>query len=267
MVWSVGFEPTRATSYTQRPVPILDYESSGRSAYSTHDHNYIVHSYYSYVKSSTINTLYWGNAMIYKSRLDGTEVEISVQPDKKYGILLSGGFDSAVLLYMILKAYPEIDLRAFTIPKEDGAMNYSPKVVDYINQKLNTNIPQPIAVGNLSLHHRVQTHAATHDMVANHGVTLIFNGINKNPPELEPEDGAPDRSLLSAIDARKIYYPFFDLYKTHIVDFMFQLGIEELMNLTHSCTEMPEGRCGKCLQCGQRAWAFSTLVQNDTGTL
>jgi 7-cyano-7-deazaguanine synthase in queuosine biosynthesis len=205
--------------------------------------------------------------MIYKSRLDGTEVEISVQPDKKYGILLSGGFDSAVLLYMILKAYPEIDLRAFTIPKEDGAMNYSPKVVDYINQKLNTNIPQPIAVGNLSLHHRVQTHAATHDMVANHGVTLIFNGINKNPPELEPEDGAPDRSLLSAIDARKIYYPFFDLYKTHIVDFMFQLGIEELMNLTHSCTEMPEGRCGKCLQCGQRAWAFSTLVQNDTGTL
>ncbi len=55
--------------------------------------------------------------MIYKSRLDGSEVEINVQSDKRYGILLSGGFDSAVLLYMILKAYPEIDLRAFTIPK------------------------------------------------------------------------------------------------------------------------------------------------------
>jgi hypothetical protein len=206
--------------------------------------------------------------MIYKSRLDGTEVQISVQPDKKYGILLSGGFDSAVLLYMILKSYPEIDLRAFTIPKNDGAMNYSPNVVDYINQKLNTNIPQPIAVGNPEVHHRVQSHAATHDMFTNHGVTLIFNGINKNPPELETEDGAPDRTLLStSIDARKIYYPFFNLYKTHIVDFMFQLGIEELMNLTHSCTEIPNGRCGKCWQCGERAWAFRTLVQNDTGIL
>jgi tRNA(Ile)-lysidine synthase TilS/MesJ len=203
--------------------------------------------------------------MIYKSRLDGTEVEISVQPDKKYGILVSGGFDSAVLLYMILKAYPEIDLRAFTIPKRDGALNYSPGVVAYVNQKLNTNIPPPIVVGNPAVHHRVQTHAATHDMVTNHGVELVFNGVNKNPPELEPEDGAPNRTLLSG-DAGKIFYPFFDLYKTHIVDFMFQLGIEDLMNLTHSCTEMAKDRCGRCWQCGERAWAFRTLVQNDTGT-
>jgi hypothetical protein len=31
-MWSVGLEPTKTASYTHRPVPILDYESSESSA-------------------------------------------------------------------------------------------------------------------------------------------------------------------------------------------------------------------------------------------
>ena len=46
---------------------------------------------------------------------------IHTQTDKQYGLLLSGGIDSAVLLYLLIKENPRINLQPFTIPKTDGA--------------------------------------------------------------------------------------------------------------------------------------------------
>ena len=43
---------------------------------------------------------------------------IHTQTDKQYGLLLSGGIDSAVLLYLLIKENPRINLQPFTIPKQ-----------------------------------------------------------------------------------------------------------------------------------------------------
>lgn len=203
--------------------------------------------------------------MLYESRLDGSQVVIESSHDKRYGILLSGGLDSAVLLYMILKAYPGIDIRAFTIDKADGAMKYAQKVVDYANSRFKRQIPAPIAVGNPLTHHSLMNISAMRDVLDNNRVDFLFNALNQNPEELASLPGAPARAKTS--NNPRIYLPFLNLYKTHIVDFMFQYEQEELMNITHSCTEQPVGRCNKCWQCGERAWTFSKLVKEDTGKL
>jgi len=204
--------------------------------------------------------------MIYESRLDGSVVSIEATSERRYGILLGGGLDGAVLLCMILKAYPDIDIRAFTIPKLDGAANYSQRIVEFVNKTFRRRLSDPILVGDPMLDHRIQGYVASLDIIQNHNVNLLFNAINKHPPELDTLPGAPSRNK-GVPDNGRALYPFADLYKTHIVDFMFQLGLEELMNITHSCTEQPVGRCGQCWQCGERAWSFTALAQNDTGSM
>lgn len=203
--------------------------------------------------------------MLYKSRLDGKEVVIEASPDRRYGILLSGGLDSSVLFYMILKAYPDIDIKAFTIDKADGSKIYAQKVVDYINKTFKRRIPDPILVGNPNLTHNVMNVSATIDILQHNKADILFNAVNQHPPELAA--GAPRRTTGSDNVNIRTALPFVQLYKTHTIDFMYQFGQEELMNITHSCTEQPQGRCGVCWQCKERSWSFEHLGQKDTGTL
>ena len=54
---------------------------------------------------------------------------------KKYGIMLSGGLDSAILLSLIVQDNPSIDMQPFTIPKHDGSALYADNIVDFVNNK------------------------------------------------------------------------------------------------------------------------------------
>jgi 7-cyano-7-deazaguanine synthase in queuosine biosynthesis len=200
--------------------------------------------------------------MIYTSNIDDTEVDITINRDLKYGIMLSGGLDSAVLLYLLYDQGVE-DIKIFTIDKVDGSSVYANKVVEHFNRKFGIRLPQPIMVGDPSAHHSLQSRTALNDIFANHEIDILYNALNKNPPELDELEGAPVRATQAP---PKVELPFIDLYKTHIIDLMYETGQEDLLNVTHSCTEQPVGRCGKCWQCGERAWAFQKLDKTDTGT-
>jgi len=57
------------------------------------------------------------------------------------------------------------------------------------------------------------------------------------------------------------------LYKHNILEFMYAGNQEDLIDITHSCTEQQVGRCNQCWQCTDRAWAFKQLDKTDTGQL
>lgn len=201
----------------------------------------------------------------FSSRIDGSELLLDIDPNKKYGILLSGGLDSAVLLYLIIREFPRIDLQPFTIPKKDGAILYADPIISHINNKFNLKIPKTIAVGDPTVHHRKQNKSAVIDIFQKHSVDFLFIAINQNPPELTDLPGAPIRT--KRVRDSRIILPFVDLIKTHIVDLMFEYSQEDLMAITHSCTEQPVGRCSQCWQCSERAWAFSSLNKIDNGEI
>jgi 7-cyano-7-deazaguanine synthase in queuosine biosynthesis len=190
-------------------------------------------------------------------------MKIETEPDKKYGILLSGGIDSAILLYLLIKENPKINIQPFTIDKVDGAALYADPVIDHFNQKFNLNIPKTTFVGNPTVHHRMQSTTAVADIFSKHQIDYLFIGINKNPPELDNVPSAPQRDTKSS--HRKIIFPFVDLYKDQILQFMFDNQQTELIDITHTCTEQKEGRCGVCWQCSERAWAFKKLNKIDRG--
>jgi len=185
---------------------------------------------------------------------------IETQTDKRYGLLLSGGIDSAILLYLLIKVNPEINIQPFTIAKTDGAYLYADPIIDHFNQKFNLSIPKTIVVGDPTVYHRQQSATAVQEIFDKHPVDYLFIGINQNPPELTDLPGAPKRDTKST-DPR-IIFPFVDLYKHNILGFMYNNQQEDLIDITHSCTEQ---QIGRCWQCQERAWAFKQLNQIDTG--
>lgn len=199
----------------------------------------------------------------YKSSFDNTQIDIVLDNSKKYGILLSGGLDSAILLYMFIKINPKLDLEIFTIPKHDGAKSHAFSVVEHFSKKFNLDLPEPKLVGDPDVHHRMQSMTAVKEIFAKYQIDHLYIGINKVPTELKDLAGAPKRTAESA-DPR-IVFPFYDLLKSHIIDFMYQNNQEDLVEITHSCTELKEGRCRVCWQCTERAWAFSQLNKTDNG--
>lgn len=183
---------------------------------------------------------------------------------KKYGILLSGGLDSAVLLCMLIEENPSISIQPFTIPKSDGAMLYVNSLIKFVNEKFSSDIPMTIEVGDPTVYHRSQSKTATRDIFKNYDIDYLFIALNQNPPELNDLPGAPRRTTRS--DNPKILLPFVNLLKTDILEIMYQKNYDDIIDLTHTCTEQQVGRCNLCWQCTERAWAFSKLGKVDTGT-
>ena len=182
---------------------------------------------------------------------------IQTEPDKKYGIMLSGGLDSAVLFYLLVKSNPKINLQPFTIAKTDGAALYADPIINYINTKFDLNIPHTIIVGDPTVYHRLQSSTAVKEIFKKYTVDYLYIGINTNPPALNDHPGAPVRATRS--DTPTIIFPFVDYYKDKILEIMYSEGQEELIDITHTCTEQRHGRCNQCWQCQERMWAFGHL--------
>lgn len=182
-----------------------------------------------------------------------------------YGILLSGGIDSAILLYLLIKVNPNIQIQPFTIAKTDGAYLYADPIIAHFNKKFNLMIPQTIVVGDPTVYHRLQSTTAVREIFEKYPVDYLYIGLNQNPPELANLPGAPVRDTKSTNP--QIILPFVDLYKHNILEFMYADNQEDLIDITHSCTEQSVGRCNQCWQCTERAWAFEKLNKIDTGTL
>ena len=97
---------------------------------------------------------------------------IDICKNKKYGIMLSGGLDSAILLGLLLLENKNINIQPFTIPKTDGAMLYADPVIAYINSKFDTSIPNTIKVGDPNVHHRQQSKTAVKEIFEKFLVTI-----------------------------------------------------------------------------------------------
>lgn len=185
----------------------------------------------------------------------------NVDKKQRYGILISGGLDSTILLSLLAKENANLCIQPFTIPKSDGAMLYVNNIIQQINKKFNTNIPETIQVGDPTVHHRQQSSTAVKEIFSKFNIDYLYIGINPVPPELANVQGAPARDF--TIKDPRIIFPFANYYKDKIISLVDNL--DELAEITHSCTELTESRCNVCWQCQERAWAFKQLNKIDIG--
>jgi 7-cyano-7-deazaguanine synthase in queuosine biosynthesis len=191
-----------------------------------------------------------------------TELLPILDQDKTFGFFISGGLDSAVLLYICCLIRKQENLPSHfeivTVPRYDNSSVHSSQVVNWINNQFNVNLLTTIA-GNPDLHHSMQVLSGIRIMFSK--LDYLMLGDTMNPAHLP---GGPTRNVSNE---KKIIQPFIKTYKDTTVKLAIELGLFDLMSITHTCTESKTLRCNICWQCKERAWAFSANNFIDLGTM
>ena len=131
---------------------------------------------------------------------DKRQIEIKFHEGKqRIGVMLSGGADSAILLYLLalerkLEGSSQ-EIIPFTVARPDGAWNYVKPIVDKINQMLGIELPDPIQVGDPSLHHSKQGRSGELEARSKYNIDHFYYGSQQHPPVPMPGDypNRPDK--------------------------------------------------------------------------
>ena len=173
--------------------------------------------------------------------------EILIQ-HQTIGIFVSGGFDSALLLYLCHLLKNNNTFVLFTVARENNSVFYSKRVVDWIDAKFNINSKINF-VGTSVVHHSVQVISGIKE-AKKFPIDVIILGDTKNPPELP---GGPTRPKSN--DSR-ILQPFFEITKDYLIKEAITLGIQDLLDITGTCGRGLNPACQECWQCQEKTWAL-----------
>ena len=196
--------------------------------------------------------------------------------DKPVGVMVSGGADSALLLYILLQKY-QSTIQIFTIANHKK-FNYNAKAaIDVISKCIeltkNNNVEHHI------FHRFIQQDSDFEDIPKLYQernlVNKVFHGITANPPT-EIVNTFPDEQSVNDIRLRNpdiikdecpkdshFILPWVNINKKDIYYHYKNLGLlESLYPITRSCEsiiDLGPGHCGKCWWCYERQWAFGKL--------
>lgn len=202
--------------------------------------------------------------------------------DGKLGVSVSGGADSALVLFFLLK-FNKSKIHIFTFADQQKQLINTKSAIDVVNTCIqltgNSNLEHHIDYGEIK---GIDTLFRNHDLyLKNKIVDYVYTGITKNPPKevtdsfLEevpvavPRDPDVIRDVLwegswyrpwTNLNKRDLY----NIYKKHNL-------LDTLFPKTRSCEfyntdiqEMEEfirthKHCGSCWWCEERMWGFGRL--------
>jgi len=179
----------------------------------------------------------------------------SLPENAKPGIMLSGGADSTLLLWMLLKN--NINPLPFVVNRRNGSITNTKCVIDWINNYYNISYPYPTMVGNpSSLTHDQQVKSGLREVFKKEFATHVYLGTIKPPPVDFPKN-PPDQTLKNK--NKNIITPFLlknkkDIYKLYKTN-----NILDLLKITHSCEIYDDKHCNKCFSCYERLWGMNEL--------
>jgi len=182
---------------------------------------------------------------------------------RKVGILVSGGMDSALLYYLLIRLNVEQGfthkITPYTILRKDGSCEFAQSIIDYVHDQFDLPHKTTEVVGDPALPEILQVELGCTDVLEKSNI--LYLGIIE---ELAIHTvGWRDPIKWKDEESRK--YPFKNINKSHIVDLIYHFKQERLFELTHSCN-MP-GKCGSCNGCNERQWGFDQLGRVDPGIL
>jgi len=227
------------------------------------------------------------------------EVEIPVEQSwKRIGISLSGGADSALLSYLVLKnttadIYFTTQIRMW---KTRPWQRYVAKdVVSWFQEKFNNKIyhlenfippemeePNTTYItdeyGKLKSGNRIILRAYNEYISQSYSLDAWYAGVNLNPSEyfqgaLEDRNTANIPSVLEHMGV-KVLHPFINVRKDWIIRQYINNNIGELLEITRSCEGEFENlnytnytpyqlvpTCGNCFWCKEREWGITNALK------
>ena len=190
------------------------------------------------------------------------------------GLHFSGGADSSLILYLLVKMIQERNLEdKVTIYPISGYDIMTPDIVSYdittniinwIKNKTKANCINPIEITPyFTLDHQKDDMLKVNKayLKNRYNCDIIIDGISLGMPE-SPRDGigqwTDDKNIKELAIIKPYTFPWATVNKKFIAAQYKKLGIEDLSNLTNSCVVSSQVPCKECWWCKERYWAFDS---------
>lgn len=200
-------------------------------------------------------------------------IEIPVY-DGSVGISLSGGADSAVLLYILMSndAGPITAYNFAAAAKNRRTMHYSQVVIDKCKEltgyagsiENETVLVERQQLGFMLDFFRGQVYQGN--------IKKLYMGTTQHPPDNVLDSFSDKLDAATYLDrnagvnrpteSQDFVIPFRNANKKDIANIYKELGLTDtLFPLTRSCEDPAwlDGHCGKCWWCQERLWGFGRL--------
>lgn len=201
--------------------------------------------------------------------MNKTLVEINhVLTKRPYvGFFASGGFDSTILLYtaslVISKTTHNKEVTVYTVPRFDDSVVHVKRVLSWLKLKFPEITYTTKLTGDPNVHHSQQVASGISQVLEGDKEILLILADTDIPKELI--ENSPIRIKTKY---RQIWQPFINYTKNFTIQLAKELNVlNEVAQISHTCTESKSLRCGKCWQCRERAWGFKSANLIDVGTM
>lgn len=185
-------------------------------------------------------------------QLSRKQVNLLCSPlQKRIGVLVSGGLDSAILYYLLL-LYNKNNNNYFNIVPYtiDGSDNlYAKNVIDYVNTKF--NFPST----DLNLLYDCPDDELGRIPTGQKLVLKKSNVVYCGHIQVQPEHSIGVTYRQNWTDSLTIKYPLKELDKSDIVELIIKFNCSEFFDITKSCI-YNSTPCEKCNRCLEKNWAF-----------
>lgn len=194
---------------------------------------------------------------------------IKLTPDQTVGVFLSGGADSALLLYLLTHLYPDQKIVLLTIASEDKQYNvrHALDVIEFIKKHNEpTNIlDHVVVIAPDQSQRKDMRNRQVALLTEKYGIDFWYSGKTKNPGvELECHEERKlerDADLQEWSDCGTVTNPFYGVDKSHLLEIYRERNLMRLFSLTISC-EKSAIPCGDCWWCHERNWAENATARN-----
>jgi hypothetical protein len=182
---------------------------------------------------------------------------------KKLGLMVSGGLDSALLLYLITKEIKDnqldVELMTYTVDKPSVNSTIHSKNIIAIIEKLNDIKINNAIVGNKEAHSDYEIvfgviDALNRERKTNMPLDILYLATTAVPEKLANEPGAPARSRNSNF---AVVQPWGAETKDNVIKLVVENKLFTLIENSHSCTDRLDYHCGECWMCKERKWALA----------
>ena len=208
--------------------------------------------------------------------VDGKEIQFFPEEQfvgrEKVCVSVSGGADSAILLYLLAKYTNKTLVPVVGVANHNkGTRKYAEAVINFVRSEFPDTIIEEETYLYFDESDRLKSKSEAMNRLFDElglsgRIDVIVNGLTATPSMEEMEahnftKGHPDYRVidedLPQWQGEHLYKPFINVDKKFISGLYEQNGLlDTLYPLTQSCVRNSVGHCEQCWWCKERYWAF-----------